>query len=163
MRKNWQCVSFCFKFYKMGKLIPEVAENRVPQMVVWQPAGDMVTVLNNASCSVTSCKFQHVWILSKTPLSKDPSWQPTDVRMTHAEGKAPVPQGDIELQRSHKMQTEVSSRGMATLWAQNHLKIQLSLFWKGDKELRNGRNHTGPWRLLIFNVPCQSQILIVYI
>lgn len=43
----------------MGKLIPEVAENRIPQMVVWQPKGDMVTVLNNDFGSVTSYKFQH--------------------------------------------------------------------------------------------------------
>lgn len=133
MRKN--CVSFCFQFYKMGKLIPEVAEIRIPQMVVWQPTGDMVTVLNNVSCSLTSYKFQHVWILSKTPLSEHPSWQPTNARMTHAEGKAPIPQGDVELQRFHRMQTAVCPRGMATLWTQNHSKNTTFPFF--EREIKN--------------------------
>lgn len=139
MRKNWQSVSFCFQFYKMGKLIPEMAENSIPQMVVWQPTGDMVTVLNHDSFSVTSYKFQHVWILSKTPLSKHPFWQPTNVSMTHAEGKIPVPQGDIELQRSHKMHTAVCPRGMATPWTQNHSKNTTFPFLKG-------RERTEKWK-----------------
>lgn len=44
--------------------------------------------------------------------SKHPFPQPASVRITHAKGKAPVPQGDIGLQRSQEMHTSVCSRGV---------------------------------------------------